>query len=418
MRGVHPTKAGRPEHSIAGTIGTLSHRLVAAQRPLNVLRALRWNRRTEESFFARGCQELPDITPAYYCNRALGFDVDAKLNEFARLEREIHSRLGSNDGAGHIMQRICRESALMVRLLSVRGSPDFATFSRQLYGTASAVIGKLSARQWPESSHEPVHQSDRGSGAFGATEAARLLALRLARYFNDRGAVRIAIDDRLQADAAAANGCIRLKANARFTPLDMDTLEVHEGWVHVATTLNAGMQQSCTFLTKPTASATVTQEGLAVVAESLAGVLHAGRARRLLGRVHAIHMAEHGADFLDVYRFFLEQRHAPRESYRQAVRVFRGSLPRGIGPFTKDLSYVRGFLDVAGLIRMELLAGRMHRIPLLFAGKTSALDLDHLSLLADRDLITRPRFVPRQFRDVRLLSAWSQISPAAFTMAA
>jgi uncharacterized protein (TIGR02421 family) len=242
--------------------------------------------------------------------------------------------------------------------------------------------------------------------------------LRLSRYFKDPAAVRIAIDDRLQADAVAASGCIRLKANARFTPWDVDTLEIHEGWVHVATTLNARGQEFCSFLTRATASATITQEGLAVVAESLAGALHAGRARRLRDRVQAIRMAEQGGDFLDVYRYFLEASQAPRESYRQAVRVFRGSLPRGIGPFTKDLSYVRGFLDVADLIRTDLAEGRVSRIPLLFAGKTSIHDLPDLSSLADRDLLVPPRFVPPQFCNSRFLTRWSSEAPGPFTMAA
>jgi uncharacterized protein (TIGR02421 family) len=361
---------------------------------------------------------MPDVTPAYYRDRPLGFDTEAKLAEFASLEREIHSRLGPHDGAGRIMQRICRESALMVRLLSARGSRDFASFARELYGRADEVVAELSTSQWAKDTQTAAHHTDRASKILGAPEAARLLALRLARYFNDQGAVQIAIDDRLQADAVAGNGCIRLKANARFTPMDMDTLEVHEGWVHVATTLNARQQDSCTFLARPTASATVTQEGLAVVVESLAGAMHAGRAKRLLDRVHAIHMAEHGADFLDIFRFFLDQGQTPRDGYRQAVRVFRGSLPRGIGPFTKDLSYIRGFLDIAGLIRRELVAARFNRIPLLFAGKTSAGDLDDLSSLADRGLLTRPRFVPPQFLNAQLLIAWSQSTKAPFKMVA
>jgi uncharacterized protein (TIGR02421 family) len=391
---------------------------MAALRPLSVLRALRWDRYTEDLFLARGGRELPEVTPEYYRARPLGFDVQAKLDELAALEKEIHSCLGSNDGAGRIMQRMCGESVRVVRLLSARGSRDFAYLARALYGAASEVVARLSTSHRVGKVRPALHQSDRRSGALGAAEAASLLTLRLARYFNDQGLVRIAIDDRLQADAAAGNGHIRLKATARFTPADVDTLEVHEGWVHVATTLNARQQESCAFLTRAAASGTVTQEGLAVVAESLAGALHAGRARRLLDRVQAIHMAEDGADFLDVYHFFLEQNQVPRESYRQAVRVFRGSLPRGIGPFTKDLSYIRGFLDVAKLIRGELAADRINRIALLFAGKTSAQDLDDLSFLADRGLLTQPRFVPLQFRSAQLLKEWSKSAMEPFPMAA
>jgi hypothetical protein len=100
------------------------------------------------------------------------------------------------------------------------------------------------------------------------------------------------------------------------------------------------------------------------------------------------------------------------------VRIFRGSLPRGIGPFTKELSYIRGFIDIADLIRKELFAGRIDRIPLLFAGKMSAGDLDDLSWLADRGLLARPRFVPAQFHNAQLLGRLSQSATGPFPMAA
>src|SRR5438477_2406883 len=120
MRRIHPAHAGGPEPSIAGTIRGLSNRLVAALRPLNVLRALRWDRHTEDLFLAHAGRELPAVTPEYYRTRPLGFDAQPKLDELADLEREIQARLSSNDGPGRIMQRICRESVLIVRLLLAR----------------------------------------------------------------------------------------------------------------------------------------------------------------------------------------------------------------------------------------------------------------------------------------------------------
>ena len=43
-----------------------------------------------QDFFASNCQQLPDVTPAYYReNCPLGFDPEAKRAEFHQLEREI-----------------------------------------------------------------------------------------------------------------------------------------------------------------------------------------------------------------------------------------------------------------------------------------------------------------------------------------
>src|SRR5690606_1987122 len=121
--------------------------------------------------------------------------------------------------------------------------------------------------------------------------------------------------------------------------------EVHEGWVHVATTLNGANQPVCTFLSKGPPSSTVTQEGLAILVELLAFASHPTRLQRVTNRIRAVELAERGADFLEVFELFREQGLGEQESYSNTTRVFRGSTPRG-GPFTKDISYSKGFILV------------------------------------------------------------------------
>src|SRR5262249_34882354 len=164
-------------------------------------------------------------------------------------------------------------------------------------------------------------------------------ATRLTRYFG--AGVRVALCGAIASDAAAGNGYLKLRASATFTPADVRVLEVHEGWAHLGTTLNARLQSALPVLGWCSPSATRTQEGLAVFLELVTGAAGAGRVRKLLSRVKAVAMAENGADFRDVYRHFLAATGEPAEGYRQAARVFRGSLPTG-GPFTKDLSYGEG----------------------------------------------------------------------------
>ena len=74
-------------------------------------------------------------------------------------------------------------------------------------------------------------------------------------------------------------------------------------------------------------------------------------------------MAEAGANFLDVYRYFLEEGYSSREGYQHTMRVFRGSLPEKCGPFTKDLSYGKGFMLVSEFVRAAVAgrAGQGHR---------------------------------------------------------
>ena len=110
-------------------------------------------------------------------------------------------------------------------------------------------------------------------------------------------------------------------------------------------------------------------------------------------------LKECGADFRDMYRFFLNEGCEPRDSYQQALRVFRGSLPAGTGPITKDLAYGRGLLAVARLLRRSPGNGQAGLIASLFCGKTRLEDLTLLNLLFEEGLVARPHFVPPPFVD-------------------
>ena len=52
------------------------------------------------------------------------------------------------------------------------------------------------------------------------------------------GTVQVKLSDGIVSDAAAGGDYIKLNSHARFSELDLQVLEVHEGWVHVGTTLN------------------------------------------------------------------------------------------------------------------------------------------------------------------------------------
>src|SRR5438270_586829 len=239
-----------------------------------------------------------------------------------------------------------------------------------------------------------------------ARETVATLAARLEGYFQDPSAVRVQLSDGIVADAAAGSDYIKVRSNARFTPRDVRQLEVHEGWVHLGTTLNGQNQPVCTFLSKGPPSSTITQEGLAVITEIFAFASHPGRVRRLTNRIEGVAMAEAGANFLEVYQYFQQEGYDARESYQHTMRIFRGSLPEDCGPFTKDLCYSKGFVLVYNYIRLAVSRGLIGRVPLLFCGKTTLADIKILTQLVDEGLVTPPRFLPPQFADLHALTAW------------
>ena len=69
---------------------------------------------------------------------------------------------------------------------------------------------------------------------------------------------------------------------------------------------------------------TATQEGLATFAEQITGSIDIERMKRISLRIEAVAMALDGADFIEVFRYFLDAGQSRSDSFTSAQRVFRG----------------------------------------------------------------------------------------------
>ncbi len=396
------------------TIRQLSDRIVEAQRPIRILDAIKWDDGVQAAFFKKKCRAQPPVDAAYYAQRPLGYDPVEKRQAFHEIARDVVRHLGQFNPVSLIMRRMCREYQLVVRMLEARGTPDFSSLSQELYGSASdafyagdptlADLGDLLSEALANIDQSLLLQSEEKT--LGGEEAVAFLQPRMNAAFPDpEGAVRVLLSDGIVADAAAGTDYIKIRKEARFNERDLRVLEVHEGWVHVGTTLNGQHQPYCTFLSKGPPSSTITQEGLAIITEIFAFASHPARLRRLTNRIHAVAMAEDGASFLDVFRFFSAQGFSDIESYTNTSRVFRGSLPTG-RPFTKDLSYSKGFVLIYNYIRLAVRKGMIDRIPLLFCGKTTLDDMRTLAQLVEEGVVVPPRYLPPPFADLNAVTAW------------
>ena len=394
------------------TIRSLSERIVEAQTPIRVLDAVKWDDGVRKAFLKGKGKCLPEVDRAYYQGRPLAFDAGAKKLEFQNIERDITRQLGQFNPVGQIMRRMCKEYRMVIRMLEARGTEDFGLISQELYGAASDAFhaGDPTLADLGLMFSDYLNNiADRGdlkdeAKILTAADTVGMLQERLAKVFGD-DAIRVVESDGIVADAAAGADYIKIRADAMFNERDVRALEVHEGLVHVGTTLNGLNQPFCTFLSKGPPSSTVTQEGLAILMEVIAFASYPTRLRKLTNRTRAIHMAEEGADFLQVFEFYREQGFSMQDSYGNASRVFRGSTPQGL-PFTKDLSYLKGFIMVYNYIQLAVRKGKLEQIPLLFCGKTTLEDMRTLSQLVDEGLVVAPKYLPPQFRDLNALSAW------------
>ena len=310
----------------------------------------------------------------------------------------------------------------VVRMLSVRGTPAFYDWSRKLYGSPKDKFpdGRSTVRDLGQLLYGILTSVDEWSlplraaspqyaRTIDAHEAARMLGERLTRYFGEAD-VLVEADDGILADASAGSDYVKVRTGARFSPRDIDILEVHEGWVHVATSLNGQAQPVAKWLAKGPPRTTAVQEGLAALLEMFTFRTYPRRARRLNDRVLAVDKAEDGASFLDVFEWFRTEGYEEAECFNNTRRVFRGGVVEGGAPFTKDACYCKGIVLNYAFIRSAIQHDRVDLIPLLFVGKVAHEDVPVLARRISDGVVMPPRFLPPMFRDLNGLAIWMAYS--------
>ncbi|MCX7117193.1 MAG: flavohemoglobin expression-modulating QEGLA motif protein [Legionellales bacterium] len=401
-----------------GVIQELSKRIVDAQRKIRILDLIKWDESVKEGFFRNRCKKLPEVDEAYYQKKPLPFDAHDKMEEFRLILRDTQNQLGQYSSITRLIKRQCDEYARAVQMLSARGTPVFSEVAMELYGSPDDAfyvggprLSDLGALLFDVLTALDVKlQTEADLKRHSPQMAQEVLQAALSAFFTEHpGRVNVVVSDDMIADASAGADNIKLSQHAMFSDRDLKYLEVHEGWVHVGTTVNGSMQPYCFFLSKGSPSCSVIQEGLAVITEVVSFSSYPGRIRKITNRVIALNKVKEGADFLDIYRYFLECDLDEKDSYNNSVRVFRGSTPTG-GPFTKDLSYAKGFVLIYNFIRFAISQHRIDLIPLLFTGKLVLDDLPLLSELSAQGILTPPVYLPPPFRDLSALSAWMSFS--------
>jgi uncharacterized protein (TIGR02421 family) len=395
------------------SVKTLSDRLIELQRPIRILDAIKWPALVKTRFMAAAGTELPQIDKAYYEGISLGFEPAVLRDRFKDLRKEVRRSLGRADGLGSILCSTIDQYLLVIELLVSRGTPSFGVHSVALYGSASDRLrgDRKSLRQLGENLCEifslPAadHLGRPYERHIPAAKAVELLQARLGNYFQP-GDIRVILSDGIVSDAAAGGDYIKINQDVEFTDIDLQVLEVHEGWVHVGTTLNGRKQPWASWLSVGSPRVTACQEGLAVLMETLTFSSYPHRALKVSDRVVAVDMAEQGADFLEVYRFFTGRGMRTEEAWKITQRVFRGGTLTGGSVFTKDLSYLRGFVENVNFMRSAIHSGVPEILPMLFVGKVT---LDDIPILYQHYLegtIAKPHYVPAMFRDLNGLYVW------------
>lgn len=398
-------------------IRRLSQRIVDIQRPIRVLDAIKWDGQIDQELLKTDFKVMPKLGPEYYARFPLSYDPVAKTSDLQEIVQEVDRDLGKGDPLGELLKVIATEYIDVVEMLQARGTARFGEISRKLYGSTHdflyddkntikdlgkmlySILGGLHGQAIGPADPENLESED----------VVRTLNERFEAYFPE-GSVRAKLSDGIVADAAAGGDVVKIKESAKFSQREVDILEVHEGWVHVGTTQNGQNQSVAKWLSKGPPRVAATQEGLAVIMEIFTFRSSLKRARQINDRIIGINLAEEGASLVELAEFYRTEGYTPQETLYNVRRVYRGGALEGGAPFTKDLSYCRGFIENYNFMRAAVRAGKPHLIPFLFAGKLQVDDVPLLYQKYQEGVIDPPVHLPPQFRDLNGVAVWMSFS--------
>jgi uncharacterized protein (TIGR02421 family) len=413
---IPPPPTAGPWRSYKEIVAALSGKLVEAQRPIRVLNSLKWDPDVLEKFRASKYRENPAIDAKWYESIDLGFDPKQKVEEFEEIVRDIERDLPPNDDIAKILEVTALQYRDTVRMLEARGSKMFYGYSRKLYGSPKDKYpdGKTTVR---DSAHVLYGLLSNLKDDLGppntrditAPKAVDILNARLIAYFGE-STVRVHEDDGIFADAAAGSDYVKIRRGAQFSLRDIDLFEVHEGWVHLATSLNGQAQPVAKWLGKGPPRTTAAQEGLAALMEIFTFRTYPRRARRLNDRVLAVDKAEDGADFVQIFEWYRTEGYDEEECFNATRRIFRGGTTSGGTPFTKDICYSKGIVLNYAFIRACIEHDRPELIPFLFVGKIAHEDIPVLASRVGDGVVKPPIYLPAIFRDLNGLAIWMSYS--------
>lgn len=380
----------------------ISDQLYRASKSIRILRNISWPTSVREDFLRKKGEAMPIVNYQ-------PINPSEALEAITKARNLIPKNSRFNNWANGIANTL-ENSALM---LSQLGHQAFYTYSSMLYGRPKDNLpdGKsnsLDLAHFFEEMYVNVDSLDistQGMYNHTAEDVHKRMTEEVNRHFgNDAPAV--IIDKEVSSKAIAGRHRIRIRADAKFTDMDIDQLIHHEAFIHVATSINGHAQTDLKILGASHPGTTKTQEGLAVFAEFISGHLDLDRLRRLSDRILAIQMSIDGADFIEVYRYYLTKTESKKQAFENTRRVFRGGMLTGGAPFTKDIVYLDGLLNVHNFLRTVVAEGRADLLHLLFVGKLDIEDTAELIQFKKMGLLREPPYLPPWIKDIRFLISY------------
>lgn len=349
---------------------TLTHRLralddalITAVRPIRVLGTLSWPEAVIDRFLESVAAGSPGLPV-----------VEAPVVNLDDQKRALEALLIELRPEDHALERYLADTALSwlrtTEMLTSAGTPAFTAHGLALYGSPTEAVHPGAPTHLDVArtflAQTEGFRPDFTSPTLDSEAAAEWIRARLADTLPD---LPVVLDPDMAARATAGSKRVRLRANTTYTEAELGQLLQHEALVHSATARNGHDQPVLKTLGYGAPRTTATQEGLATFAELITDTMAVRRLRRISLRIVALEAALRGADFVEVFRLFLEHGQEPEAAARSAARIFRGGDVRGRVVFPKDVVYLRGTLLTHAFLLKAEQVGRGDLARTLFVGR-------------------------------------------------
>lgn len=382
--------SGRALHE---SLRSWDERLAKVARPIGILRNLNWDPSHRASFlqnYTRGTAKLPQLDYPQ-------IDYSKSRKELS----EIITHLDVLHPAFRFLARTARSFYLTCEMMEARGTERFSELSREIYGCPSEQVHG-DAPSYFEGAKVFVEATKDFTNSCSIPESAVCItpgSLRgdlESKWKEQFPALELTfeLDDKLLSKAAAGASRVRIRTSTCFSEADVAQLLHHEAFVHSLTSMNGKAQPVLKTMGLGAPRTTRTQEGLALFAELITNSMDLSRLRRVALRVVATQMGLEGADFIQVFEFFLAQGQSNIDAFDSAARIFRGGKTEGGSVFTKDIVYLAGLVDVHTFFRKSIQAGKLEYPQYLFSGRLTLGDVLELEESFASGLVEATKHLP------------------------
>jgi len=374
-----------------------------------LLSLIEWPKTHQEEFLAdykAGKTRIPSVSYPKYT-----FTDSLKTLE------DIINKTATEHPVAQYLHQTARSYHTAHRLVENLGQPEMQTHSMELYGRpvdliAGSKMSSLSAAKFfieIADQFGEYFELENDDLCVLAETVKTQMEIEIKKVITS-DPIHILIDDTLVPKAAAGVSRVRLRSGTCFSKYDFKQLLEHEVFVHTLTALNGKHQKFIHALALGAPRTTATQEGLATFAELITGAIDLSRLKRIALRVVAVDMALNGANFLDVFNFFLQSKQTATESYSSTQRIFRGGNPNGGAAFTKDSVYLDGLLRAHSFFRWAMKNHKLNLSHVLFSGRMTFEDAERLFPYVETGLIQQPKYLPPWLSQVPTLGGYLAFS--------